>query len=236
VVPTQLVFVQDIVDFTSGGAGLPLSIVAEGWTCDRARTEFQRWAIRGKPSETNPMNAALSSLPKRICTHRRIELVPDDVWYRSFVAAELFPTSGVDDTIGSFYRLDDRGHVFSIGIFRARGDMPITPRDRAMIHMLLASITPRYETSLKQARFAQSLPPRLRQTAELLLQGHSEKQVAQSMQLSRHTVHGYIKDLHRRLNVASRGELLLRLVELRDTLNSAGPAAMHLNGTPPPTH
>ncbi|HTO96771.1 MAG TPA: LuxR C-terminal-related transcriptional regulator, partial [Myxococcales bacterium] len=38
--------------------------------------------------------------------------------------------------------------------------------------------------------------------------GRSEKQVAAQLGLSLHTVHDYVKGLHRRLGVQSRGELL----------------------------
>lgn len=56
------------------------------------------------------------------------------------------------------------------------------------------------------------LPPRQRQTLERLLQGDSEKQIAQRLRLSPHTIHSYVKALHKRLNVNSRGELLARFV------------------------
>lgn len=56
------------------------------------------------------------------------------------------------------------------------------------------------------------LPPRQRQTLERLLQGDSEKQIAQRLKLSPHTIHSYVKALHKRLDVNSRGELLSQFV------------------------
>lgn len=56
----------------------------------------------------------------------------------------------------------------------------------------------------------QTLSPRIRQTLGMLLAGASEKQIALRMQISRHTVHGYVKTLHKRLEVSSRGELLAK--------------------------
>jgi DNA-binding CsgD family transcriptional regulator len=41
-----------------------------------------------------------------------------------------------------------------------------------------------------------------------LLDGRSEKQIASTLQLSRHTVHAYVKTLYRRYRVNSRAELL----------------------------
>lgn len=52
------------------------------------------------------------------------------------------------------------------------------------------------------------LPRRLCEVLCCLLRGDSEKQVAQRLGLSPHTVHGYVKTLHQHLGVASRGELL----------------------------
>jgi len=50
--------------------------------------------------------------------------------------------------------------------------------------------------------------PRLSQTLAALLEGCSEKQIAIKLELSRHTIHNYVKALHQRLGVSSRGELL----------------------------
>ena len=55
------------------------------------------------------------------------------------------------------------------------------------------------------------MSPRLRQTLEYLMDGHSEKQVASLLQISRHTVHVYVKQLHRLFDVRSRAELLSRV-------------------------
>jgi DNA-binding CsgD family transcriptional regulator len=54
------------------------------------------------------------------------------------------------------------------------------------------------------------LSPRLEETLRHLLAGRSEKQVASQMNLSRHTVHVYVKALYRRYRVSSRAELLAR--------------------------
>ena len=56
------------------------------------------------------------------------------------------------------------------------------------------------------------LPPRLQQTLSRLLMGDSEKQIARHLNLSPHTIHAYIKDLHKRYGVCSRGELLARFI------------------------
>lgn len=57
------------------------------------------------------------------------------------------------------------------------------------------------------------LSPRLRQTLARLLAGDSEKQVARHLQLSKNTVHVYVKALYRHFDVNSRGELLAKFVK-----------------------
>src|SRR4051812_31797923 len=54
------------------------------------------------------------------------------------------------------------------------------------------------------------LSPRMRQTLNCLLAGDSEKQTAAKLGVSQHTVHVYVKQLYRKFNVNSRGELLAR--------------------------
>ena len=59
---------------------------------------------------------------------------------------------------------------------------------------------------------APALPPSLRRTLDRLLLGESEKQIAEKLGISRHTVHGYIKQLYARLGVHSRAELMARWI------------------------
>ena len=59
------------------------------------------------------------------------------------------------------------------------------------------------------------LPPRLRRTLERLLAGESDKEIAQKLGISRHTVHEYAGDLYRRFGVSGRGELMAMLLRAR---------------------
>src|SRR5437588_12735 len=58
-----------------------------------------------------------------------------------------------------------------------------------------------------------SLPPRQRQTLQLLLAGHGEKQAASQLQVSTNTVHHYVKAIYRHFGVNSRSELLAKWVK-----------------------
>jgi DNA-binding NarL/FixJ family response regulator len=56
-----------------------------------------------------------------------------------------------------------------------------------------------------------ALSPRLDQTLQLLLDGQSEKEVANVLGLSTHTVHVYVKQLRRHFQVRTRAELMAHL-------------------------
>ena len=52
----------------------------------------------------------------------------------------------------------------------------------------------------------------MRQTLGHLLTGDSEKQIAAKLEISQHTVHVYVKQLYKRFNANSRGELLAKFI------------------------
>ena len=58
-----------------------------------------------------------------------------------------------------------------------------------------------------------AMPPRLKGLLFELLDGDSEKEIANRLGLSRHTVHEYVKAIYARLDVSSRGELMARWIE-----------------------
>ena len=57
-----------------------------------------------------------------------------------------------------------------------------------------------------------ALPPRLGRLLPLLLDGHSEKEIAAHLGLSRHTVHEYVKQIYKHTGVHSRAQLMARLL------------------------
>jgi DNA-binding NarL/FixJ family response regulator len=73
-------------------------------------------------------------------------------------------------------------------------------------------ITPNTSDRASERANAFHLSRRERQVLVALLGGASEKQAAQAINVSRHTVHIYVKALYRHFDVASRGELLARFI------------------------
>src|SRR5687768_4932517 len=52
-----------------------------------------------------------------------------------------------------------------------------------------------------------TLSPRIAETLSLMLDGGSEKEIAQQLGVSRHTVHIYVKSVYRHFGVCTRAEL-----------------------------
>ena len=65
------------------------------------------------------------------------------------------------------------------------------------------------------------LPPRVRPVLALLLRGLSEKQAAERLGLSRHTVHQYVKMLYKLLGVNSRARLMALWLQVGERLPRA---------------
>jgi len=87
-------------------------------------------------------------------------------------------------------------------------------RERMLLHLAHAEMSWIYQPDLMSAAgIVADLSPRQRQTLQFLLAGHSEKEIAEFMRLSRNTVHHHIKALHRHFAVSTRSELLARWVK-----------------------
>ena len=119
----------------------------------------------------------------------------------------------------SQYALKHAGAVDQLGVHRAWGDEPFTPADHRLVRLLHVELGRLWrKDALRRAKDpASALPPRLSQTLDELLQGKSEKEIALRLELSRHTIHNYVKALHQRFGVSSRGELLARAGKDRET-------------------
>ena len=112
----------------------------------------------------------------------------------------------------SQYPLAHLGAIDQLGLHRGFEDGPFTPADHRLarlFHVELGRLWKR--DALRRATDPLSdLPPRLAQTLAALQAGCSEKEVSVRLGISPHTVHNYVKALHQRLCVTSRGELLAK--------------------------
>jgi DNA-binding CsgD family transcriptional regulator len=159
-------------------------------------------------------------------TYTRRQLIDDDVWYGSEVVHDQIQLTGLDDFVGSL-AYTGPGSSFSLGVHRAVGDRPFAGRERLLIQLCVADVLPLLGARLAagSARSLSALAPRLRQILLCLFEGDGEKQVAARLGISRHTVHEYLRRLHRAFEVSSRGDLMARCAPYLVVLRGVGAGA-----------
>lgn len=109
--------------------------------------------------------------------------------------------------------LPHAGAVDQLGLHRSFGDNPFTPAEHRLVRLFHIELTRLWKRDVlrRAGQPDTDLPPRLAQTLEELGAGSSEKQIANKLQLSRHTIHNYVKILHARYGASSRTELLAKV-------------------------
>jgi DNA-binding CsgD family transcriptional regulator len=175
----------------------PLAIAGEGW-----------WAATPRPGQ--------------LAVRTRSQLVRDREWYGSVAYNAYHRVIRIDHCLISALVLAADGLFSSIVLSRATGEPDFAPRHRRLLrlfHEELGRLIGPVLLSVGDLFSPTHLPPRVRETLRCLLEGDGEKQAAARMGLSRETVHQYVKTLYRHYRVASRAELLARV--LRRT-NSSG--------------
>jgi DNA-binding CsgD family transcriptional regulator len=158
----------------------------------------------------------------RSFTRLRQHFVDDARWYRSPHVMEGRRATGIDGFIVSSRVVSRLGVSNLMVLHRAWGEpLPEEPQRRlvALVHGELGRLWKAAPVQDPRA----DLAPRLHQVFERLCAGDSEKQVAARLGLSPHTVHNYVKDLHRHFAACSRGELMghciLRAADFRPRLS-----------------
>lgn len=99
-----------------------------------------------------------------------------------------------------------------IAIYR-RADQPLfNDRERQIAHILLTEVSWLHATGWPEdlGEKAPNLSRRCRMVLNLLLEGHGRKFIAAELDLSIHTVSGYVKDVYMAFGVQSHAELMRR--------------------------
>jgi DNA-binding CsgD family transcriptional regulator len=172
-------------------------------------TRVKQYLETGNPPD--PALPKLAEIAAAVVVARRSELLDDAAWYSSEHYKSVRKPLGLDDTI--YARISVPGKVIALSVFRAEGDVPFTERQSQLIDLCLSQMSWPFQPDDKQTdpRLA-ALQPRLRKVMQHLLDGDGEKQVAAKLNLSKHTVHEYVKMLYQQLGVSSRSELLSQWV------------------------
>lgn len=193
------VVVSTEIHFVTASKG-QMKMVENGWGVD---VDGHSWQIRtereGECPETYWLNSSL--LPQQEAPEG--ELVPIQP-AKKMHGGTVFILSQLP--------LPHLGAVDQLGLHRVFGVDPFTVVEHKLVRLLHVELGRlwRKQALSDASRDGTTLPPRLSQTLNELLAGSSEKQIAMKLQLSQHTIHNYVKALHQRFGVSSRGELLAR--------------------------
>ena len=192
-----------------------LRVTDIGWAADDTGNV---WKIQNEHDDESPETYLLARGPdagRQDATDAAATAGGGD-WGR---AGELIPVKPVRQLraggtfILSQYPLPHAGAVDQLGLHRGFGEEPFGPVQHRLAHLFHVELGRLWtRDAIRRAKDpAADLPPRLAQTLAELLAGSSEKQIAMKLELSRHTVHNYVKALHQRFAVSSRGELLAKV-------------------------
>jgi DNA-binding CsgD family transcriptional regulator len=187
----------------------PLASLDFGWGTPSDRKPFDAHLATGRPEDGPHITPDL--LTRRVKTVQWAENPACPDWHGSYFFNAYVKHTHLDDGLMA-HQLVGPGQMRWLIANRARGDRHFSVRDRRLMKLLNLELIRLLGHRL--ARLGEpsvsDLPPRLREVLICLMNGDSEKQAALKLGLSRYTVHDYVKLLHARFGVSSRGELLSR--------------------------
>lgn len=184
-----------------------LRVIDVGWGCDESD---EVWQIH-TDTEARPEQFMLELLPDHVpCGPAN---ATSDV-----PVLPTIPLRGGRTFVLSQFPLPHLGAVDQLGIHKDTTQSHFTAAQHRLIRMFHVELGRLWRSdALDRARDPNSaLPPRLAQTLAALQAGCSEKEVSLRLGISKHTVHNYVKALHQRLGVSSRGELLAKIPKAND--------------------
>lgn len=199
----------NILEFSADRSAFSLVWMAQHGSLENdGQAAMGRLAKLGVESQGPLVGAMLKGGP-RATTLVREKLVSKREWYRSSFFNEHLRVARLDGNMCSCFPLPEPGRRFATGMFRALGDRQFGPREWTLLELLNSEFGWFYRAVVEALNGpTRQLPRQLRRTLARLVDGDSEKQIARRMHLSPHTVHDYVKELHKRFGVSSRGELL----------------------------
>ena len=182
-----------------------------GFPTDSDRAAMMRLYENDSPMiEGSAFTEEFAANPAPVHVVRRQTNVPDRDWYNGFFFNEYIQPAHQDDAL--ILRLR-RGNEIHLLVIQREIGAPRFERRQVRLGKLFAlewansfgtTLAPRDGFSLRD------IPPRLREVLACLMQGDSEKQAALRLNISQHTLHDYVKQLHQRCGVQNRGQLLAR--------------------------
>jgi DNA-binding CsgD family transcriptional regulator len=188
--------------YVSSEAPRFVGMVEVGWLPREQEIFYEHVNTGGMAKD--PLHEPVQKLLHRSFTRRRRDLVSDEIWYAS-PTTPVRRQCNIDDQIYSRWKLPQSGWAHVITTMRAWGAEPFSVRDRLMVAMLHRELG-RLWSQIDTGPLA-TLPPRLRQTLDLIFSGYSEKEMAQTLNVSLHTIHDFSRRLYRHFGVTGRSRL-----------------------------
>lgn len=187
----------------------PVCVADHGWSSPDQRRIFAETVAGSRPEDGPHVTPDL--LQRRFKTVQWHRAVRDCNWYEHPFYQECVRHTGVDDGLFGHFLISE-GRMLWTFVNRAAGDPPYDARARRMMRLLNVELANLLGTRLARIDdpTVTDLAPRQRSVLICLMQGDTESQCAKRLGISRHTVHDYVKMLHDRFGVHSRGELLAR--------------------------
>jgi len=156
-------------------------------------------------SDFNPYHRAVMKRTRGtsdgIFTATDEHLVAREEWTGSLWINEYVRPARVDHFLGSM-RIVGKAAGMGFGLMRASGDSPFNEEDCEVLHLVNLGVGPFFDAS------APKLAPRLQQTLDVLVTGATDKEIAQELGISPHTVRQYVKVLLRAFDVSNRAQLI----------------------------
>lgn len=161
-----------------------------------------------KGTFSNPMVPSLylrmQGTASSYCAGSTRQLVDRAQWYGSDYYNGTLRKFGFDEHLLAIRYLPKRGAQF-IGFMRERGDSEFGIVEVRLLEFFMERVDA-HERALDA--YLAGLTPRQVETYDAMMQGLSEKEIADRMQVSTHTVHSYVKAIYRMFCVRSRAELM----------------------------
>jgi DNA-binding CsgD family transcriptional regulator len=153
-------------------------------------------------------------------TEKRSQMADEESYHAAPYYLNFRKQLDCDDYVVSIRMVDVPRRPEGISIDRPHGAEPFGPREVEILKVLHDEIGPLVGVRLatEEHLCRDGLSKRLRETLSLLLEGASEKQVADALNLSAKTVHDYVGMLYKHFKVSSRGELLAYFIRRRPVL------------------
>ncbi len=200
---------RDMFDATKARA---LHVVDIGWVSPEQQAGFVRYQLEGG-NRTDPLRAAIDARAGPTLVASAVGIMGHDAYFQNAAFKKYMEPIGVGDQLLAITLIpgDVGGRSNMISCIRSLDDKPFGARERRLLRILAAELTPLIGTRLADSRDpVMRLTPRQHQTLRLLLEGGSEDAIAKEIGIARSTLHKVVVGLYRLFDVNSRAALQAR--------------------------